>query len=99
MQFFANKNEPFGMPRGTVTAVIIFIFAFSVAFPLVRFSFWAQEIPQTVKEVVIFLAGSLTPLILKYMDSRAKDDEIQELRRRLSAHEGTMGPQAPSQPA
>jgi hypothetical protein len=104
MAFFGNKNEPFGLPRGSVTAIMVLMFGFAVIFPLIRFSFFHEDIPQSVKEVVMFLAGGLMPVILKYMDSRAKDDELDTLKKRLAEHEiaattGIPVPPAPEPPS
>ncbi len=71
--YWFNPNNPLWLPPGTVRAIIVLAFAAAVVIPLLKFAAYREEIPQTVKEVVLFMAGSLYPLIAKYMEVRAKE--------------------------
>lgn len=65
--------KPLGLPEGSVRAILVLGALFAVVFPVLIFVFRSTDIPQGVKEVLIFLAGALTGLIKDYINQRNGD--------------------------
>jgi len=68
-------NEPLGLPRGSIRAILVLLAALTVIIPVFVYVFRGGEIPGTVKELVIFTAGGLMGLIKDYINYRVKANE------------------------
>jgi len=73
---FWNKEQPFGLPKGTIRALLVVLFGVAVVFPIFKFAVYEQDIPQSVKEVMLVLVGGLQSIIAKYFDIRKDDDKL-----------------------
>ncbi len=67
------SNEPLWLPRGSVRAIIVLGALFIVGFPVLIFVFRSADIPQGVKEIILFLAGGLIGLMKDYIVQRADE--------------------------
>lgn len=72
MKYFSNP-EPFGLPRGTIRAIIVLLFGIAIVFPIFKFAAYHEDIPQTVKEVMLVLVGGLQAIVNKYFELREKE--------------------------
>lgn len=79
MTFF-NPNNPLALPKGSVRAMLVILFGVAVVFPIFKFAVYQQEIPQTVKEIMLVLVGGLQPIIKSYFDVREKEDTRAEVK-------------------
>ena len=70
-----SPDNPFWVPKGTVRSILVLMFSFAVIFPIFKFVTYQEEIPQSVKEILLFLSGGLIPIIKMYFDQRNNEDE------------------------
>lgn len=73
-----KQNEPLWLPRGSVRAIIVLGALFVVAFPVMIFVFRATDIPQGVKEIILFLAGGLIGLLKDYITQRSGEPPVSQ---------------------
>lgn len=74
-----EKSKPLWMPEGSVRAILVLGSLLTVLIPVLVFVFRKEDIPQSVKEVIIFIAGSTTGLIKDYITGRREENnEVKE---------------------
>lgn len=73
--------KPLGLPEGSVRAILVLGALFAVVFPVMVFVFRSTDIPQGVKEVLIFLAGALTGLLKDYINYRSTEEKKEEVKQ------------------
>ncbi len=64
---------PLWLPKGSVRAILVMILALPIPILLVRYGFYHEEIPQSVKEVILVLSGLIIQIIKEYFASRDSD--------------------------
>lgn len=84
---FWNNKEPLGLPTGTVRAVLVLLFGVAVIFPVFKFAAYEQDIPQSVKEIMLVLVGGLQAIISKYFEIRAKTETSDEMKALVKREE------------
>ena len=69
MSFF-NPNEPLGMPKGSVTALLALFLVFPLALAMIVYTFGKNDIPPSVKDIMLVLVGVAGKVIGDYIASR-----------------------------
>lgn len=69
-----NKN-PLWLPKGSIRALIVLILVAPIPILLLRYGFYKEEIPLTVKDVVLVVMGYIFAMVKDYFASRVKDEE------------------------
>jgi hypothetical protein len=67
---FWNPNEPLGLPKGSVTALLAIFLVFPLALAMVVYTFAANDIPPSVKDIMLVLVGVAGKVISDYIYSR-----------------------------
>lgn len=62
--------NPLWMPKGSVRAIIVFVLILPVPILLLRYGFMHEEIPSSVKDVILVLTGFIFKIIEAYFTSR-----------------------------
>ena len=70
------KNEPLGLPKGSVTAVLVLSLVLPLAVAMFVYVFQTKDIPQSVKEVMLVLIGVASQVIRDYIASRKEAEQI-----------------------
>lgn len=65
-----KQSYPLWMPEGSVRAILVIGALLTVLVPIFVFVFRKEEIPQGVKEIVLFIAGGTISLIKDYITTR-----------------------------
>jgi hypothetical protein len=72
---------PLGLPKGSVRAIIVFILILPVPILLIRYGFAKEEIPASVNDVLLVMAGFIFKIIEIYFSARNADPETQEEKK------------------
>lgn len=72
---------PLGLPKGSVRAIIVFILIIPVPILLIRYGFAKEEIPASVKDVLLVMAGFIFKIIEIYFNARNGEVEIIEAKK------------------
>lgn len=70
------KQHPLWMPEGSVRAILVIGSLLTVMIPVFVFVFRGEnyDVPQGVKEIIIFVAGGSITLIKDYIVGRTKQN-------------------------
>jgi hypothetical protein len=74
MKFF-DHTQPLALPKGSVRALLVLLFGIAIVFPIFKFAAYHEDIPQTVKEIMLVLVGGLQAIVNKYFEIREKEKE------------------------
>lgn len=69
---------PLGLPKGSVRAIIVFVLILPVPVLLIRYGFMKEEIPLSVKDVLLVMAGFIFKIIEIYFNTREKEEETEQ---------------------
>ena len=69
---------PLGLPKGSIRAIIVFILILPVPVLLIRYGFMKEEIPLSVKDVLLVMAGFIIKIIEIYFNAREKEEETEQ---------------------
>ena len=69
MTFF-NPNEPLGLPKGSVTALLALALVSPLAIAMIKYTFGSVDIPPSVKDIMLVLIGVAGKVIGDYIASR-----------------------------
>ena len=69
---------PLGLPKGGIRAIIVFVLILPVPVLLIRYGFMKEEIPLSVKDVLLVMAGFIFKIIEIYFNAREKEEETEQ---------------------
>ena len=65
-----DKTQPFGLPKGTVRAILVLMAMVGILYPVFKLVTWQGTLDPAVKDVLLVLLGALPGLVKDYISMR-----------------------------